>query len=144
MTASYMPPDIPVFGEDTSAANTFLPSTAVSIGDRVDAWDPWTHANVANMLDHSMPIADPRSNYGEASGLGLAGSFIGTWGGMPYPVRDYNDEAPAVAIIPRSGPYPASGPAGSYFGQQQSAQAVAQNNAPQPDQDYWSVLLGVG
>lgn len=133
---------IVVFGEETNEGNTFFPATAKSIGNTLDAWNPWTHAQVAQMLDHSLPVAGP-DNYGEPSGFGLSGSFIGTWGGMPYPLRDYNDEVPAVAIVPRQGPYPASGPAGLYTGQQQAAQAV-QNAASEPAIDYWSTLLGVG
>jgi hypothetical protein len=137
-----LPQDIPVFGVETSGSNTFLPATAESVGSTVDAWNPWTHAQVAQMKDWSMPAAGP-DNYGEPSGLGLAGSFVGTWGGMPYPLLDFNNETPQVAIIPRSGPYPANGPAGAYYGQQQAATAVMQDNNP-PTIDYWSALLGVG
>lgn len=133
---------IPTFGVETSSANTFLPATSVPIGDLIDAWDPWTHADLAKMFDHSMP-ASGADNYGESSGLGNAGSIVATWGGMPYPLLDYNDERPMVAIVPRSGPYPASGPAGSYYGQAQAASAVEQA-AQTAINDPWSVLLGVG
>ena len=137
-----LPSDIVVFGTETTQANTFLPSTAVDIGSRIDAWDPWTHADVAKMLDHSMPISG-EDNYGEPSDLAAVGDFVGTWGGMPYPVRDYNDEMPSVAIVPKSGAFDSSGPAGQYAGQQMNAQSLLQNAAP-PVDDYWSVLLGVG
>ncbi len=137
-----LPSDIVVFGTETTQANTFLPSTAVDIGNRVDAWDPWTHADVAKMCDWSMPISGA-DNYGEASNLAAAGDFIGTWGGMPSPVRDYNDEMPSVAIVPKSGAFDSSGPAGQYVGQQMNAQSLLQNAAA-PVDDYWSVLLGVG
>jgi hypothetical protein len=62
---------------------------------------------------------------------------------MPYPVRDYNDEAPSVAYVPKTGAFDSSGPAGQYAGGQMNAQSVLQNAAA-PIDDYWSVLLGVG
>lgn len=137
-----LPGDIVVFGTETTQANTFLPATAEDVGNIIDAWDPWTHANVAKMRDWSMP-ASGSDNNGEPSDLAAAGDFVGTWGGMPYPVRDYNDEAPSVAYVPKTGAFNSDGPAGQYTGAQMNVQSVLQNANP-PVDDYWSVLLGVG
>jgi hypothetical protein len=136
-----LPAGIPVFGEETNENNSFFPATAEPVGSTIDAWNPWTHAMVAQMFDHSQPVAGADNN-GEPAGLGLAGAFIGTWGGMPYPVLDYNDEQPAVLIVQRQGPYPANGPAGQYTGQQQAVQSLQQSENP-PSIDYWSTLLGI-
>lgn len=126
-----MPDDLPL--PVGTYHGVFVPATAHDSDIR--DYDPWTWANVAGMLDDSRPIIGP---YGEVSTPGKSGSIVAEWGGMPAPVKDYQDTAAAVLLVPRQASYhTSSGPAGGYYGGQQTAWE-AQAATPQPD--YWSTL----
>lgn len=116
----------------------FLPANAEDVStagpDGLRAFDPWTHANLAVMADKSQPETGP---YGEPS-QAKAATIVAEWGGMPNPVRDYQDQSHTVLQLRR----PVrnnQGPAGQFNGPQQTAfqaQYVA------PENDYWSVITG--
>lgn len=136
MTAAILPADIPVY-QDPSAGK-FVPATAFE-PEGIEAWDPWTWADVPLMVNHSMPAAGPDNN-GEPADVGAAGSIVAEWGGLQNPVLDYQDERPSVAISPRRNPN-INGPAGQYSG---AAISAAEASSVTPTTDYWSVLLGQG
>lgn len=118
----------------SSRNGVFVPATGKP-SDILD-YDPWTWAIPARILDDSRPVMGP---YGEVSGPGLSGSIVAEWGGMPAPVRDYQDVTASVAYSPRQVNYHMGvGPAGRFDGPSQTAyEAGAQT--PQPD--YWSTII---
>ena len=90
-----------------------------------------------DVLDKSVPLED---EYGAASYSSPA-SFIGEWGGQPYPVRDYQDMDYSVAYSPRK-LMNMSGPNGTFYGPQQTAW---ESDYTDPVVDYQSVIyLGGG
>lgn len=131
-----MPDDLPL--PVSSRNGVFVPATAED-SDLQD-YDPWTWAIPAKILDDSRPAIGP---YGEPSTPGKSGALVAEWGGMPYPLRDYQDVTAAVAYSPRQVSYhESSGPAGRFYGPQQTAWEA---NAQTPVGDYWStVILGAG
>lgn len=136
MTAAQLPSDIPVFTAPSADKGVLLPATSFE-PEGMYAWDPWTFADVAKMVDHSMPAAGA-DNYGEPFNPGRAASIVANWGEQFAPVLDYQDEVPSVAIVPRTFPK-SHGQAGQFLGAQESA---TEYNYEQPDTDYWSVLTG--
>ena len=118
---------------------TFLPGVAEPLEDMVPGgqWDAYTYAIPQKILDKSVPLED---EYGAASYSSPA-SFIGEWGGQPYPVRDYQDMDYSVAYSPRK-LMNMSGPNGTFYGPQQTAW---ESDYTDPVVDYQSVIyLGGG
>jgi hypothetical protein len=134
VTAAYgMPADLPLpLGPESGV---FTPATGVE-SDIAD-YDPWQSIVVQKNYDWSRPLAD---TYGEPIHH-KAHSFVAEWGGMPYPVRDYQDMISAVLYSPRH-QRDVSGPVGQYMGAQNTAWEYGAGN---PQTDYWStIILGAG
>lgn len=129
-TAAYqMPADLPL---PISPSNgVFVPATATT--PDIGSYDPWTWAQPQLILDHSKPES---GLYGEASTVGKAGSIVAEWGGMPQPVRDYQDQVASVAIVRRQ-MYDRQGPTGQFNG---PAQTAWESLYASPTPDYWSTL----
>lgn len=132
MDAWGMPDDLPLPVAESNGV--FVPATAET-PDIID-YDPWLWAMPAKILDHSRPVA---GQYGEPSTPGKAHTIVAEWGGMPSPVRSFQDPTASVLYSPRQVNYHQSvGPAGRWEGPQQTAyEASAQT--PQPD--YWSTII---
>lgn len=132
MDAWGLPDDLPVpISEDNGI---FVPATATdsNVGD----WDPWIWADVAKMTDRSRPAVGP---YLEPSSPGKAGSIVAEWGGMPLPVRAFQDVSHKVLYSPRQVNYHESkGVTGQFHGPQQN---VYEQTATLPAPDYWSTII---
>jgi hypothetical protein len=101
---------------------------------QIGAYDPWTWAQIAAMVDDSKPEQDPYGGVSQGAG---GGALNADWGGMPYPVRDYQDTVDAVLLVPRL-IHNNQGPTGRFYGPQQTAwEASAQT----PPTDYWSTII---
>lgn len=132
------PVDIPLPVDSNDRRGTFQPATESNVDssgpDGIRGYDPWTHANLALMADDSKPEI---TEYGEPV-YAKAGGITGEWGGSPYPVRYFNDQAGAVLAVKRS-IKDFSGPTGQFYGPQQTAWEAAYES---PTTDYWSVIIG--
>lgn len=100
----------------------------------IRGYDPWTMANLAHMADDSKPEVTP---YGEPA-YSLAGEIVSEWGGSPYLVRYFADQAGSVLYVRRQAK-DFSGPTGQFYGPQQTAWEASYET---PTTDYWSVILG--
>ncbi len=130
LNSSQMPDDLPL---PVAAANgVLLPATGRA--SDLNQYDPWTWAQPMKILDHSIPQSDV---YGSPSAPGKSGQIVAEWGGMPYPVRDYQDQDQAVALLRRQVKN-VQGPAGTYYGGQQTAWEASYAT---PTPDYWSTLI---
>lgn len=140
MTLSLMPKDLPLPVDQNNG--TFVPAGAQEVNEhgpeRITAWDPWTHSNVALMADKSQPLAGD-NNYGEATYY-KAGEINAEWGGMPSPVRDYQDMSGSVLHVKgRNKTQGVTGPGGQFNGPAEAANALTYVD---PTSDYWSVIVG--
>jgi len=130
-----MPPDLPLpISPDNGC---FLPATGTYPG--VEPYDPWTAIQLQKDYDDSTPMAD---RYGSPI-YSQAHTLVAEWGGMPVPVRDYQDRSAAVLFSRRQMSYhDSSGPSGQYMGPHNTAWEFG---AGTPQTDYWStVMLGGG
>jgi len=132
------PIDIPTPVDTPDRRGTTQSATAQSISqdgpEGIRGYDPWTMANLAHMADDSKPEVTP---YGEPA-YSLAGEIVSEWGGSPYPVRYFNDQAGSVLQVRR----PVKdyyGPGGQFHGPQQTAWEASYQS---PTTDYWSVIIG--
>ena len=126
-----IPDDLPVpISEDNGV---FVPATAADTD--VQGYDPWTWAQPARILDHSVPALGP---YGEVGTPGKSGALVAEWGGMPAPVRDFQDVSHSVVYSRRQVNYHESkGHSGTFFGPQQN---IYEHTAQLPVDDYWSTI----
>lgn len=127
-----MPADLPLPVAAPGQNGRFLPATATP--GPLRGYDPWTWAIPQKIDDASIPEIGP---YGEPSAMGKGGSINADWGGMPYPVRDYQDTTQTVLLAPRL-VHDMSGPTGMFYGPQQTAWEA---NAVTPQTDYWSTII---
>jgi hypothetical protein len=137
VTAPYgMPTDIPLPLDPSGGS--FVPATGTDVADLPD-YDPWLSIQIEKNYDDSRPVA---STYGEPI-QAKAHSLVAEWGGMPYPVRDYQDWSYSVLQVYRQqSMHNSSGPSGLYYGPQMTAWEFG---AMTPQTDYWStVILGAG
>jgi hypothetical protein len=118
----------------------FIPGDAQPLSEPIvpmGQYDPWFYATIPQQVDDSIPI---ESSYGEATYSSVA-SFVAEWGGMPYPVRDYQDQIYSVLYSQRI-LMDMSGGNGTFYGPQQT---VWESEYVQPEIDYQSVIyLGGG
>src|SRR5215831_559312 len=117
---------------------TFQQATETDVSqagpEGIRGYDPWTHANLALMADDSKPEITP---YGEPV-YAKAGGITAEWGGSPYLVRYFTDQAGSVLLVRR----PVKdyyGPTGQFMGPQQTAWEASYQS---PTTDYWSVIIG--
>ena len=129
MNAWGMPADLPLPVAESNGV--FVPATGKA--PDIGSYDPWTWAQPQRILDHSKPES---GLYGEVSTMGNSGSIVAEWGGMPKPVRDYQDQVASVALVRRQ-MYDRSGPAGQFNG---PAQTAWESLYASPSPDYWSTL----
>lgn len=131
MDAWGIPDDLPVPISEENGC--FVPATAAETDIR--DWDPWLAAKPAIILDHSRPAIGP---YGEPSTPGKSGSIVAEWGGMPAPVKSFQDPTHSVLYSKRQVNYHEShGSAGMFLGAQQN---VYEQSAEMPAHDYWSTI----
>lgn len=139
MTLSLMPKDLPLpYDNDRGEFNQSTAEPISQAGpEGITPYDPWTHANLAKMADHSQP---EQGEYGEPS-YSNSKAITGEWGGMPSPVRGFADQGGAVIQIRRlmhpwdNGSYST----GRFNG---PAETAWQYSYEDPTSDYWSVILG--
>jgi hypothetical protein len=139
MTLSLMPKDLPLpYDADRGEFNGSTGQPISQAGpDGITAYDPWTHANLAKMADHSQPEL---GEYGEPA-YSQSSDTTGEWGGMPSPVRYFSDQGGYVLQIRRLvHPWDTSSySTGRFYGPQQTAWEYSY---VEPTDDYWSVILG--
>ena len=136
MPINAMPDDLPLPISDNHGV--FIPANAEDVShdgpEGIRGYDPWTMANLPLMADESQPET---GLYGEPS-YAKAGSIVAEWGGMPVPVRDYQDHTDATLQLKRQVKLN-QGPSGQFNGPQQTAWEASY---VEPTSDYWSVILG--